>query len=290
MSDPRERLAVAKTYKLAIGGRFPRSESGRVYPVHSADGVFRANAAQASRKDVRDAVAAAVRAADGWAAASPHNRGQVLYRVAEMLESRRAEFTALLDASAADSSTSDSSAVVDLAVDRLVWYAGWTDKIGTVLGAPNPVAGPFLSVSTPRPLGVVGIVCPVESPLLAAVSLFAPALAAGNACVALASEPDPVPASTLAEVLATSDVPDGLVNVLSGSPAELAPWLVGHDDVALVDAPGADAELAAQLRGVAAEAGAELRFGGETDFTTHPGPARLRAYTRTATLWHPIGT
>ncbi|MHA6801177.1 aldehyde dehydrogenase family protein [Bounagaea algeriensis] len=290
MSDPRERLTVAKTYKLAIGGRFPRSESGRVYPVHSADGVFRANAARASRKDVRDAVAAAVRAADGWAATSPHNRGQVLYRVAEMLESRRAEFTALLDASGADPSTSDSSAVVDLAVDRLVWYAGWTDKIGTVLGAPNPVAGPFLSVSTPRPLGVVGVVCPAASPLLAAISLLAPALATGNACVVLASEPDPVPASTLAEVLATSDVPDGLVNVLSGAPAELAPWLVGHDDVALVDAPGAEAELAAQLRGVAAEAAGQVRVGAEPDFTAHPGPARLRAYTRTTTLWHPVGT
>ncbi|GAB2758667.1 aldehyde dehydrogenase family protein [Salinifilum aidingensis] len=289
MSDTRERLTVAKTYKLAIGGRFPRSESGRVYPVHSSGGAFRANAAQASRKDVRDAVAAAVKAADGWAATSPHNRGQVLYRVAEMLESRRAEFTALLDASGAELAAPDTSAVVDLAVDRLVWYAGWTDKIGTVLGSPNPVAGPLLSVSAPRPVGVVGVVCPAASPLLAAVSLLAPALAAGNACVVLASEPDPIPASTLAEVLATSDVPDGLVNVLSGSPAELAPWLVGHDDVALVDAPGADAELAAQLRDVAAAAAADLRTGAEPDFTAPAGPARLRACTRTTTLWHPVG-
>src|SRR5690606_372502 len=202
------RLAVRKTYKLFIGGAFPRSESGRTYLVGNT------NVALASRKDVRDAVVAARAAVPKWAGATAYNRGQILYRVAEMLEGRHAEFTAL--GVAPDE--------VDAAVDRWVWYAGWSDKIAQVYGSANPVAGPYFNLSTPEPTGVVGIVAPADSPLLGLVSVIAPAIVTGNTVVVLAAEAEPLPAVTLAEVLATSDLPGGVVNLLTGRVAETAPW------------------------------------------------------------------
>lgn len=224
MSDTRtpERLAVAKTYKLYIGGKFPRSESGRVYPVHSAEGKFLANAAHASRKDVRDAVAAARKAFPGWAGATAYNRGQVLFRIAEVMEGRREQFATEV-AAAEGLHRKQARAVVGAAIDRVVWYAGWTDKIATVLGAANPVAGPYFSFSVPEPTGVVAVLAPQQSSLLGLVSVVAPVLAAGNTCVVVSSAERPLPAVTLSEVLATSDVPGGVVNVLTGRAEELGP-------------------------------------------------------------------
>lgn len=278
MPDQPVRLAVRKTYKLFIGGAFPRSESGRTYPVDGA------NVALASRKDVRDAVVAARRAQPGWAAATAYLRGQILYRVAEMLEGRRAHLVEL----------GVPGAEVDAATDRWVWYAGWADKITTVYGAANPVAGPYLNVSTPEPTGVVGIVSPAS--LLGLVSVLAPAIVTGNAAVLLA--PAPLAAITLAEALATSDLPAGVVNILTGHPAETAPWLASHDDVNALDLTGvADPQLAADLERAAAgnlkrvlrppanppDAGADPDFGGD------PGLDRMTAFMETKTVWHPRG-
>jgi acyl-CoA reductase-like NAD-dependent aldehyde dehydrogenase len=214
MSD-NGRLPVRKTYKLYLGGKFPRSESGRSYEVTDADGAFVANAARASRKDVRDAVVAARKAFAGWSGATAYNRGQILYRVAEVMEGRRDQFVA--EVSAADGA--DGGDTVDAAIDRWVWYAGWTDKIASVAGSANPVAGPYFTFRVPEPTGVVAVVAPQESSLLGLVSVLAPALAAGNTTVVVASQQRPVPAITLSEVLATSDVPGGVVNLLTGSPA-----------------------------------------------------------------------
>ena len=209
------RLAIRKTYKLFIGGAFPRSESGRSYVVTSVNGDFLANAALASRKDVRDAVVAARKAFPGWAGATAYNRGQILYRIAEMLEGRRDQFIAEVGGEAA--------AEVDAAIDRWVWYAGWADKLAQVYGNANPVAGPFFNLSAPEPTGVVGIVAPQASSLLGLVSVLAPVVVSGNAAVVLAAEQRPLPAVTLAEVLATSDLPGGVVNLLTGRVAETAP-------------------------------------------------------------------
>ena len=217
-----DRLAVRKTYKLFIGGAFPRSESGRTYPVSSATGAHLANAALASRKDVRDAVVAARAAVKGWSGATAYNRGQILYRVAEMLEGRRDQFIAEVRA-AEGGSVSAATAAVDAAIDRWVWYAGWTDKIAQVYGNANPVAGPYFNLSSPEPTGVVGVVAPADSSLLGLVSVIAPAIAIGNTVVVLASDDRPLPAITLAEVLATSDLPGGVVNILTGRVAETAP-------------------------------------------------------------------
>ncbi|BFU42302.1 aldehyde dehydrogenase family protein [Krasilnikovia sp. MM14-A1004] len=266
------RLAVRKTYKLYIGGAFPRSESGRTYLV---DGD---NVALASRKDVRDAVIAARAAQPKWAGATAYNRGQILYRAAEMLEGRRAEFTALgVDA-----------AEVDAAIDRLVWYAGWSDKIAQVVGAANPVAGPYFNLSAPEPTGVVGVVAPAS--LLGLVSVVAPAIVTGNTVVVLA--PGPQVAITLAEVLTTSDLPGGVVNVLTGHPAETAPWLASHDDVnALVLTGVADASLATDLERAAAD---NLKRvvrppASAPDFTADPGIEAMTALLETKTVWHPKG-
>ena len=223
-----ERLPVKKTYKLFIGGAFPRSESGRTY---EAEGQ---NVARASRKDVRDAVRAARAGHEKWAALTAYNRGQVLYRVAEMMESRRAEFAELCS----------GEAEVDASVDRLVWYAGWADKLPQVLGGANPIAGPYFNFTVPEPTGVVAIIAPEEPPLAGLVSRLAPALVGGNGVLALASESRPLAAIELAEVLATSDVPGGAVNILTGFRSELAPWLAGHMDVNAIDVTGADGEVA----------------------------------------------
>ena len=234
MSD---RLPVLKTYKLFIGGAFPRSESGRVYEIEGA------NVALASRKDVREAVQAARGAAPGWAKATAYNRGQVLYRLAELLETRAPQLAAAC--SGADE--------VAAAVDRVVWYAGWTDKLAQVVGGANPVAGPYFNFTVPESTGVVGIVAPAELALLGLVSRLAPALAGGNVAVVLASQLHPVAAIELAECIATADVPAGVVNILTGDPAETAPWLASHMDVNAIDITGAPAALAADLERAAAD-------------------------------------
>ncbi|MEV0054506.1 aldehyde dehydrogenase family protein [Saccharopolyspora shandongensis] len=292
MSDNRtpERLAVAKTYKLYIGGSFPRSESGRVYPVHDGQGTFLANAAQASRKDVRDAVAAARKAFGGWSGATAYNRGQVLFRIAEVMEGRREQFAAEIVA-AEGLSHDQALSTVDQAVDRMVWYAGWTDKISMVLGAANPVAGPYFSFSVPEPTGVVGVLAPQDSALLGLVSVVAPVIAAGNTCVVVASADRPLPAVTFAEVLATSDVPGGVVNVLTGQAAELAPWLAAHADVNALDPTGVPAELRTELARAAADTVKRvLPVRGEPDWAREPDLQRLRAFTEVKTVWHPVGT
>ncbi len=273
------RLAVRKTYKLFIGGAFPRSESGRSYPVRSAAGDFVANAALASRKDVRDAVRAARAAVGKWAGATAYNRGQILYRVAEMLEGRRDQFVAY----------GVPPATVDAAIDRWVWYAGWSDKITTVYGGANPVAGPYFNISAPEPTGVVGVVAPAD-PLLGLVSVVAPAIVTGNTVVVLAAEENPLPAVTLAEVLATSDLPGGVVNILTGKVAETAPWLASHMDVNGLDLAGVDdAALAADLERDAAENLKRVLRPHTVDWTSDPGTGRMSAFLETKTVWHPKG-
>ncbi|MEU4426727.1 aldehyde dehydrogenase family protein [Actinoplanes sp. NPDC024001] len=266
------RLTVRKTYKLFIGGKFPRSESGRTLVVNGD------NVALASRKDARDAVLAARAASAKWAGATAYNRGQVLYRVAEMVEARRAEFVAL----------GVAPTEVDAAVDRWVWYAGWSDKIAQVAGGANPVAGPFFNISAPEPTGVVAVVAPPS--LLGLVSVVAPAVVTGNTVVVLAA--DPQIAITLAEVLATSDVPGGVVNILTGRYAETAPWLASHADVNALDLTGVEhPELAAELERAAA--GTLKRVlrppAGGIDFTADPGLRPMTALLETKTVWHPKG-
>ncbi|WP_073262490.1 aldehyde dehydrogenase family protein [Cryptosporangium aurantiacum] len=282
---PSARLSVRKTYKLYIGGAFPRSESGRTYPVVDAEGAFVANVARASRKDVRDAVVAAAKAFGGWAARTPYNRGQILYRVAEMLEGRRAQFADELGGPRAD-----AEAAVDAAVDRWVFYAGWADKYAQVVGATNPVAGPYLNLSTPEPTGVVAVLAPPAAPLLGLVSVVAPVIATGNTCVVLASSEHPLAAVTLAEVLATSDLPGGVVNVLTGQAAELGSWLASHEEVRGIDLTGADAEQAAEWEALAAANLKRVRRPDPAeDFTADPPLSRLTTFTETKTVWHPVG-
>ena len=284
------RLGVAKTYKLYVGGKFPRSESGRVYEVSGSDGEFLANAAHASRKDVRDAVSAARKAFGGWSAATAYNRGQVLFRIAEVLEGRREQFVAEV-AAAEGVTTTVARSLVDTAIDRTVWYAGWTDKITSVLGAANPVAGPYFSFSVPEPTGVVGVLAPQSSSLLGLVSVVAPVIAAGNTCVVVASAERPLPAITFSEVLATSDVPGGVVNLLTGFAAELAPWLAAHADVNALDLTGAG-DQRAELEQAAAGTVKRTLPGitTEPDWTRTPDIKRLRAFTELKTVWHPVGT
>ncbi|MCY7342400.1 MAG: aldehyde dehydrogenase family protein [Pseudonocardia sp.] len=284
------RLGVAKTFKLYIGGAFPRSESGRSYPVTDTKGRLLAHAALASRKDVRDAVSAARTAGAGWSGATAYNRGQVLYRVAELMQARHEQFVD--DVVAAEGGTRrKASGLVDAAIDRWVWYAGWTDKIATVLGSVNPVAGPFLSWSAPEPTGVVGVLAPQASSLLGLVDVLAPVLATGCTAVVVTSQERPLPAVGLAEVLATSDVPAGVANLLTGRVAELAPWLAAHAEVQALDLIGAPAELAVELERAAAGTVKRVlpRPGTEPDPTRPPGLTRLRAFTEIKTVWHPVG-
>jgi acyl-CoA reductase-like NAD-dependent aldehyde dehydrogenase len=283
------RVPVAKTYKLYIGGKFPRSESARSYPVTDSKGVFLANAAQGSRKDARDAVTAARKAFAGWADATAYNRGQVLYRVAEVLEGRREQF--ITEVSAAEGvGAKKAQALVDSAIDRWVWYAGWTDKIAAVLGSSNPVAGPYFSFSTPEPTGVVAVLAPQQSSLLGLISVVAPVIASGNTAVVVTSEDRPLPAITLSEVLATSDLPGGVVNLLTGRTAEIAPWLASHADVNALDLTGAPDAIRADLeRSAAGTVKRVLRTRAGEDFTREPDISRLRAYLETKTVWHPMG-
>lgn len=287
-----DRVSVAKTHKLYIGGAFPRSESGRTYEATAADGSFLANMAMGSRKDVRDAVSVAWRATDGWAGRTAYNRGQILYRIAEMIEGRRDQFIA--DVAAAEGlDRTASAAEVDAAIDRWVWYAGWTDKIAQVFGNANPVAGPYFNVSTPEPTGVVAVIAPQESSLLGLVSTIAPALAGGNVVVAVASQQRPIPAVTLSEVLATSDVPAGVVNLLTGHTDELAPVLASHMDVGAIDLTGASDEQLVGLLESAAGSTTRIvaRPSTVTSGTWHTPPttARLRGALEVKTVWHPAG-
>ncbi len=292
------RLDVRKTYKLYIGGKFPRSESGRSYEVVSANGQFLANAAMGSRKDVRDAVVAARAALGGWSGATAYNRGQVLYRVAEVLEGRRAQFVE--EVAAGEGLTARAAgAAVDASIDRMVWYAGWTDKVAQVLGNLNPVAGPFFNVSAPEPTGVVGILAPQASSLLGLVSVVAPVIATGNTAVVVTSAARPLPAITFGEVLATSDVPGGVVNLVTAQTAEVASWLASHRDVNAIDLTGAAGADGVEWGVLEAEAAGNLKrvlrpevSGGvavEPDWSAEPGLTRLRAFLETKTVWHPKG-
>jgi acyl-CoA reductase-like NAD-dependent aldehyde dehydrogenase len=283
-----DRLPVFKTYKLYIGGTFPRSESGRVYEVTDSHGNWLANAPQSSRKDARDAVVAARKAFGGWSGASAYHRGQVLYRIAEMLEGRRDQFVREV-AEAECLSKAKAAAVVDAATDRWVWYAGWTDKIGQMVGGANPVAGPFLNLSTPEPTGVVTVVAPQDSSFLGLISVLAPVIAGGNTAVLIASEKSPLPALSLGEVLATSDLPGGVANILSGRTAELAAPLAAHQDVNAIDLTGADTELARELEIAAAENLKRVLRPQPVDFSADPGTHRLTAFLETKTVWHPTG-
>jgi acyl-CoA reductase-like NAD-dependent aldehyde dehydrogenase len=280
-----KRLSVPKTYKLFIGGAFPRSESGRTYEVVSNKGVFLANAALASRKDARDAVVAARGAVKGWSGATAYNRGQVLYRVAELLEGRRAQFVDEI-VQQTGVSASAATAEVDEAIDRWVWYAGWCDKFGQVAGNGNPVAGPYFNISVPEPTGVVGIIAPQDTALVGLVSAIAPALVTGNSVVVVAAQRYPLSAISLAEVLATSDVPGGVVNVLTGSPAELAPWLASHPDVHALDLVGAGDLDWVDLQIAAAETLTRVLPPENGADAAAPSLQRIAAFTETKTVWH----
>jgi len=263
-----KRLPVRKTYKLFIGGDFPRSESGRTY---EAEGQ---NVARASRKDVRDAVRAARGAFPKWAGMTAYNRGQVLYRLAEMVEARTSELAEL----------SGGREEVERAVDRIVWYAGWTDKLAQVLGSSNPVAGPYFNFTVPEPTGVVAVIAPEDPPLLGLISRVIPALTGGNSVVALASETRPLAAIELAEALATSDVPAGAVNLLTGRRSELAPWLASHMDVNAIDLTGADGD-APELERAAAE-NVKRVVRAEPDSQS---PWEIESFLELKTVWHPVG-
>jgi acyl-CoA reductase-like NAD-dependent aldehyde dehydrogenase len=291
------RIAVRKTYKLFVGGAFPRSESGRSYLVSAADGAPLANASRASRKDLRDAVRAARKAFPGWAGKTAMNRGQVLYRVAELLEGRRDQFVAEVAAAEGIRETAARTAV-DRAIDRWVWYAGWADKIGQVLGSSNPVAAPYFNFTIPEPTGVVGIVAPETSSLLGLVSRIAPPLVTGNTVVVITSETRPLPAITLAEVLATSDVPGGVVNLLTGLKPELVPVLAGHADVDALDTWGVPEDMRRDVELLAADdvkrvlrrptTVAEARFDWLDDRAAER-PEWIAAFLEMKTVWHPIG-
>ena len=261
------RLPVAKTYKLFIGGAFPRSESGRSYEVEGA------NVARGSRKDVRDAVRAARGGFTAWSGMTAYNRGQVLYRIAEMMEGRRSQFV----------DVTRSEEEVDEAIDRWIWYAGWADKLAQILGSSNPVAGSYFNFTIPEPMGVVGVVAPEEPALLGFVSRVAPAIVSGNAAVVLASERRPIAAITLAEVLATSDVPGGVVNILTGRKEELCPVLASHLDVNAIDLAGVDGDRA-ELERLAAENVKRVVRNGEGQ-----SPWHAAAFLELKTVWHPIG-
>jgi acyl-CoA reductase-like NAD-dependent aldehyde dehydrogenase len=291
------RIDVRKTYKLYVGGEFPRSESGRSYVVRAPDGTPLVNAVRASRKDLRDAVRAARKAAPGWAAKTAMNRGQVLYRVAELMEGRRDQFAAEV-AVAEGVTEARARDLVARSIDRWVWYAGWSDKIAQVLGSSNPVAAPYFNFTIPEPTGLVGIVAPETSSLLGLVSRLAPPLVAGNAVVVLASESRPLPAVTLTEVLATSDVPGGVVNLLTGLRKELVPVLAAHVDVDAIDVWGVPDAMRTEVETLAAEDikriarrprnTADARFDWTDDRATER-PEWIAAYLEMKTVWHPIG-
>lgn len=289
MPTDMQRLEVRKTYKLYIGGAFPRSESGRTYVVNTAKGKFLANASQASRKDARDAVVAARKAFGGWHARTAYNRGQVLYRIAEVMEGRHQQFS--LEVSQSEGlSIAKARAVVDASIDRWVWYAGWADKLAQVVGSSNPVAGPYFDFSLPEATGVVAVLAPQDSSLLGLTSVIAPAIVSGNTVVAVSSFERPLPAVTLGEVMATSDVPGGVVNLLTGSASEIGPWLASHDDVNAIDLCGVASDDEARDLEIAAAGNLKrVRRPAEEDWSADQGLSRLTQYLELKTVWHPIG-
>jgi len=278
-----KRIDVKKTYKLFIGGAFPRTESGRTYEVKNSKGVFIANPCMASRKDLKDAVVAARAAQGSWSQATAYNRGQILYRIAEMLEGRREQFISEIS-ELTGVTVKKASDEVEASIDLLVWYAGWTDKISALDGATNPVAGPYYNFTIPEALGVVGFIAPNKSALLGFIAGIAPIIASGNTVIALASESAPLPAMSLAEVIATSDVPAGVVNILTGKTAELAPWFASHMDIDGLDITGLDSKFVAEVK----VAGAQnlKRIHSFKDVVT---PGRILAFMESKTVWHPIG-
>jgi acyl-CoA reductase-like NAD-dependent aldehyde dehydrogenase len=295
-AQPASRIPVRKTYKLYVGGQFPRSESGRSYIVRAADGTPLANAVRSSRKDVRDAVRTARGAVAGWSGKTAMNRGQVLYRVAELMEGRRAQFIEEV-AAAEGLSPADATAQVDRAIDRWVWYAGWADKISQVLGTVNPVSAPYFNFSIPEPTGVVGVVAPESSSLLGLISRIAPVVVSGNSAVVLASESRPLPAVTLGEVLATSDVPAGVINILTGLRKELVPTLAAHMDVNALDTWGVPRDMRTAVEVSAVEnvkrvtrppRGIDDRYDWLDDRRAQR-PEWIAAYLEIKTVWHPIG-
>jgi acyl-CoA reductase-like NAD-dependent aldehyde dehydrogenase len=277
------RIDVNKTYKLFIGGAFPRSESGRVYEVKGFNKKFLANPSLASRKDLRDAVVAAKSAQAGWAGATAFNRGQILYRIAEIMQGRRDQFVE--EISALEGATSKSAKLqVEEAIDTWVWYSGWCDKLSSVAGSQNQVAGPFYNFTTPEPLGVVAIFAEAKPSLLGAVRTLAPVLAGGNSAVLIASEAYPLPAITLGEVLATSDIPAGVVNILTGKTAELYPWVGSHMEIDGVDVAGLSKKQEAELKLAGAD---NLKRIARFSATNHP--ERILSFMEQKTIWHPIG-
>lgn len=285
-----DRLDVRKTYKLFIGGQFPRTESGRFYPVYSDGGeTLLANASRGSRKDVRNAVAAARKAFPGWSGKTAYNRGQILYRMAEMCESRSGELRTELEKTGAKASEAERE--VAEAIDRLVYYAGWADKITQLYGSVNPVAGPYYNFSNPEPTGVVGMFAPEESALLGLVSRVAPAIVGGNTVVALPSESKPLPAITFAEIIATSDVPGGVVNLITGLREELSSWLASHMDVNAIDVTGLDETLASKATASAADNVKRVVRSETEDWYSERArsPYAIQDFLEIKTVWHPVG-
>ena len=277
------RLEVMKTYKLYINGAFPRTESGRSYEITSKSGEFLANACLASRKDLRDAVVAARAAQPGWAKATAFNRGQIMYRIAEMLEGRADQFAQEISLQTGVSAKVSMQEVTD-AVDLLVWYAGWSDKLPSLAGATNPVSGPYYNFTVPEALGVVGVIATIDKPLLGLIEAIAPVLVSGNTAVVLASSSAPLSAISFAEVLATSDLPNGVLNILSGQQSELAPWFASHMDIDGLDISG----LPEADRAAVKEAGVE-NLKRISAFAKTAEPGRILAFMEAKTIWHPIG-
>ena len=277
------RLDINKTYKLFIAGAFPRSESGRVYEIKGANKKFIANPAMASRKDLRDSVVAAKAAQSGWANATAFNRGQILYRIAEIMQGRSEQF---VDEICALEGVSNKAAKIQVAeaIDTWVWYSGWCDKLSSVTGSLNQVSGPFYNFTTPEPLGVVAIFAESKPSLLGAVRTLAPVLAAGNTAVLIASESYPLPAITLSEALATSDIPGGVVNILTGKTAELAPWVASHMEIDGVDVAGLSKKQEEELKLVGADNLKRIHR-----FSTTNHPERILSFMEHKTIWHPIG-
>jgi acyl-CoA reductase-like NAD-dependent aldehyde dehydrogenase len=284
------RVDVRKTHKLFIGGAFPRSESGRTYEVTDAKGEFIANVAQASRKDAREAVLAARAAFAKWSSATAYNRGQVLYRIAEVMEGRRDQFVAEIE-QGEGLSAKKATQQVDAAIDRWVWYAGWADKYAQAIGNTNPVAGPFFNFSVPEPTGVVAAIAPQDNIILGLTSVVAPIIMTGNAVIVMPSPSAPIPAITLAECLATSDVPGGVVNILTGAPAEVMPWLAEHADVNAIDLTGiVDNAVAEDLERIAAGTVKRVRQPKPAaDWYVTPSLSRVRSFVEIKTVWHPLG-
>lgn len=282
-TTPTQRIDVRKTYKLFIAGAFPRSESGRVYPVKGANGEHLANPALASRKDLRDAVVAARAAFGGWSSATAYNRGQILYRMAEILEGRAEQLVA--EIIALEGVTAKAATLqVQESIDLLVWYAGWTDKISTIAGSTNPVSGPYYNFSTPEPMGVVAIFSAAKPSLLNFVGALTSVIASGNTAVVVASEKFPLPAITFSEIMATSDLPSGVVNVLTGSSAELAPWAASHMDIDAIDASGLTPKQLKEAQLAGAQNLKRIRT-----HSTAKSVHRILNFMETKTVWHPIG-